>query len=208
MRRVLFAAIVLVLLFGSFSTAFAAEPQQIDDVTLGEVWWFYFNFPTLAPGSRVDAYLYRPSTLFGWPTVDFWGNPWPTVGPAYGTWFKDEPMSQQRRMSYAEDWLYTDVWGWYYAEFMMPRDEVWFPCSFPFKWKCNYVIDPWTIEYHSPVDLDAEPGMYWPWLDFSILADPQDTVSPLEVLLIGEDGFTYNIPFEVVGYYWKWTDIN
>jgi hypothetical protein len=58
------------------------------------------------------------------------------------------------------------------------------------------------------VDLDAEPGLFWPWLLFDPLADPQDTVSPLEVLLIGEDGGTWNIPFEVIGYYWKWTDIN
>jgi hypothetical protein len=207
MRRVLFATIVLVMLLGSFSTVFA-EPQQIDDVTLGEVWWFYFNFSAFDPGSRVDAWLYRPSTLAGWPTVDIFDDPWPTVGPAFGTYFKPEPVSEQRRMSFAEDWLTTDVWGWYYAEFMMPRDEVWFPCSFPFKWKCNYAVGPETMIWHSPVDLDAEAGLFWPHLLLDPAADPQDTVSPLEVLLIGPGGATYNIPFEVVGYYWKWTDIN
>jgi hypothetical protein len=94
------------------------------------------------------------------------------------------------------------MFGWYYAEFMMPRDEVWFPCGFPLKWQCNYVIDPWTVEYHSPANMVYEPGLFWPWL-----ADPMDTVSPLEVYLIDATGAGYIIPFEVTGMYWKWTDI-
>lgn len=203
MKRVLFATVALVVLLGTFSTAFAAEPQRIEQTTsalLGEVWWFYFDFEV--PGLRVDAYLYRPSTLAGWP---FPG------GPDWGTWWWTGPDSEMRRQSWPS-WQYTDDWGFYYAEFMFPRDEVWFPCSFPLKWKCNYVVDPLgTIEWHSPAEMAYEcrwvdpmvlECLQWPWP-----VDPMDTVSPLEVYLIDEFGWGYIIPFEVLGMFWKFSDI-
>lgn len=193
MKRVLFATVALVMLLGSFSTAFAAEPQRIQQVipaTLGEVWGFYFDFGE--PGLRVDAYLYRPSTLDGWPFAG---------GPGTGTWWWTGPDSEMRRQSWPK-WQYTDEWGYYFAMFMLPRDEVWYPCSFPLKWKCNYVVDPWTIEYHSPVNMVYDPGLSWPWA-----GDPRDTVSPLEVYLISELGTGWIIPFEIMGMYWKWSDI-
>lgn len=193
MKRVMFLTLVVVLL-GTASTAFAAEPQRVGtqppEVTLGDVWAFYFPFGT--PGIPVDAYLYRPSTLAGWPFVD---------PPSFGTWWWTGGDSEQRRQSWPA-YQNADMFGWYYAEFMMPRDEVWFPCGFPLKWRCNYVIDPWTVEYHSPANMVYEPGLFWPWL-----ADPMDTVSPLEVYLIDATGAGYIIPFEVTGMYWKWTDI-
>ena len=68
MRRVLFATVVLVILLGSFSSAFAAEPErveQVDTTLLGDIWIFYYDFGL--PFIGVDAYLYRPSTLAGWP---------------------------------------------------------------------------------------------------------------------------------------------
>jgi hypothetical protein len=201
MRRVLFTAIALLILLGSFSTAFAAEPQRVEEIDwaiLGEVWWFYFDFGI--PDMRVDAYMYRPSTLAGWPFAG---------GPEYGTWWWTGPDSEMRRQSWPT-YQYTDMWGWYYAEFMFPRDEVWFPCSFPYKWKCNYILDPWAMEYHSPA---AQPfECYWdgPWLiclDWPWLINPADTVSPMEVYLIDEYGGGYIIPFEILGYYWKFSDV-
>jgi hypothetical protein len=207
MRRVLFVTIVLVMLLGSFSSAFAAEPQRVEQVTpalLGEVWWFYFDFG--APGIRVDAYMYRPSTLLGWPFAG---------GPDYGTWWWTGPDSEMRRQSWPT-YQYTDMWGWYYAEFMFPRDEVWFPCSFPLKWKCNYLIDPGSpvdppvYEYHSPYAMAYEcvlDGAVLICLDWPWAVAPYDTVSPMEVYLIDEYGFGYVIPFEILGMYWKFSDI-
>jgi len=208
MRRVLFATIVLVMLLGSFSSAFAAEPQRIEQVTpalLGEVWWFYFDFTI--PYIRVDAYMYRPSTLAGWPFAG---------GPDYGTWWWTGPDSEMRRQSWPS-YQYTDDYGYYYAEFMFPRDEVWFPCSYPLKWKCNYMVDPGTpttpptYEYHSPYAMAYEcvlEGMVLYCLDWPWTPAPYDTVSPVEVYLIDEFGFGYIIPFEILGYYWKFSDIN
>jgi hypothetical protein len=209
MRRVLFATIVLVMLLGSFSSAFAAEPVRVEQATpavLGEVWWFYFPFPippsSPLPGVRVDAYLYRPSTMGGWP--------WP--GPDWGTWWWTGPDSEQRRQSWPA-WQYTDIWGYYYAEFLFPRDEAWFPCGFPLKWQCNFVVDQFgTMEWHSPymnvyecratANPFVDECLIWPWA-----VDPQDTVSPMEVYLIDEFGGGYIIPFEVLGMFWKWEDL-
>jgi hypothetical protein len=202
MKRMLFVTIVLVLLFGSVSSAFAAEPQQVEQVTtalLGEVWGFYFDFGI--PGMRVDAYLYRPSTLGGWPF---------TGGPENGTYFMPIGDSEMRRQSYPA-YQYTDQFGFYYAEFMFPRDEAWFPCSFPLKWKCNYMTAPGVIEYHSPAAMAYEcrflsptvmECLDWPWA-----GAPYDTVAPLEVYLIDQFGGGYIIPFEVLGMYWKFSDI-
>lgn len=228
MKRVMFVAIVLALLLGSFSTAFAGEPTRVEQAPLptllGDVWGFYFDFG--APGIRVDAYLYRPATSYWDPILLEWVElGWPfAVAPQFGTWWWDpttlpeDPMtvvfndSEMRRQSWPS-YQYTDIWGFYYAEFMFPRDEAWFPCGFPLQWKCNYVVDPMgTLEWHSPAAmayecrfLDANLAIIecldWPWA-----VDPMDTISPLEVYLIDEFGFGYIIPFEVTGMYWKFSD--
>ena len=101
MKRVLFATVVLVMLLSSFTSAFAAEsPDQATPALLGDVWWFYVDFGL--PYIQVDAYLYRPSTLGGWP--------W--AGPDNGTWWWTGPDSSQRRQSWPA-YQMTDVWGWY-----------------------------------------------------------------------------------------------
>jgi hypothetical protein len=194
MRRILFTAVALVMLLSLFaSSAFAAEPNRADQLIqaqLGEVWGFYFS--GFAPGERVDAYMYRPSTEAGWPFVD---------PPAVGTWWWTGPDSQVRRQSWP-DYQYADDFGFYFTMFMLPRDEVWYPCSYPLKWKCNYETAPGVWEYHSPATQPFETGLVWPWA-----GNPMDTVSPVEVWLLGESGTGWIIPFEITGYYWKWTDI-
>jgi hypothetical protein len=213
MKRVLFATVLLALLLGSFTSAFAAAPEQAEAV-LGEVWWFIGN--GFLPFERVDMYLYRPDTLAGWPFA---------VGPNFGTWFAAMPESADRRQSYPT-WQYANVWGQYFAEFMLPRDEAWYPCSYPYKWKCNWVwypgdpINPPVIEWHSPVNQgNFELGLIWPWFDDYVwwltddfaaalaAANPQDTVAPLQAKMVGETGFGFVFDFEVTGYYWKWTDL-
>jgi len=199
MKRVLLVTVALVILLGSFSTAFAAEPEQATPALLGEVWWFYFDFVT--PDISVDAYLYRPSTVGGWPFAG---------GPSYGTWWWEGPASQQRRQSWPA-YQTTDEWGWYYAEFMFPRDSVWFPCGFPLQWQCNYVVDQLgTIEWHSPYAMAYECRWINPFLmeclDWPWAVAPYDTVSPMQVWLIDEFGFAYIIDFEILGMYWKFSD--
>jgi hypothetical protein len=229
MRRVLFVSIALVILLSSFSAAFAAEPEQVvPEAILGEVWWFWAG--PWFPYERVDMYLYRPPTCVWdvilemcvspptWPATGLLGNPW--GGPYYGTWWWAGPDSEQRRQSWPT-YQYADDFGWYYAEFMLPRDEVWFPCSYPYKWKCNYLLYPGdpifppVVEWHSPANQNFFL-MPWPWwaswmspLDPNawFVADPMDTVSPLEALMIGESGRAISFPFEVTGYYWIWTDL-
>jgi hypothetical protein len=201
MKRVLFVTVVLVILLSSFSSAFAEEPAAPDQAApalLGEVKMFQADFGL--PFINVDAYLYRPSTLAGWP--------W--VGPDWGTWWWEGPDSSQRRQSWPA-YQMTDVWGWYYAEFMLPRDEVWYPCGFPLQWKCNYVVDAFgTIEWHSPYGMAYEcrpinpfvdECLSWPWA-----VEPRDTVSPLQVLLIDQFGWAYVFDFEILGMYWKFSD--
>ena len=119
------------------------NPNSASPALLGEVWWFYFDFVT--PGIRVDAYLYRPLTLGGWPFAG---------GPTVGTWWWTGPDSSQRRQSLAAYQL-TDEWGWYYAEFMFPRDNVWYPCGFPLQWQCNYVVDQLGA-------ISGTPRLVWP----------------------------------------------
>jgi len=204
MRKVLFVAVALVMLLSLFAgSAVAAEPKRTDQLIqaqLGEVWGFYFG--GFFPYERVDAFLYRPAT------VDFLGNTiWPFVDPpTAGTWWWTGEGSTVRRQSWPT-YQYADGAGYYFTAFMLPRDEVWFPCSYPFKWKCNYIVNPVTMEWHSPADqTNFETGLYWPWLDLDPAADPQDTVSPLEVWLVGDSGFAWTIPFEITGYFWKYSD--
>lgn len=226
MRRVLFLTLIVALLIPAGSV-FAA-PQQIADgvYILGEIWETpdeMFGAPIWEPGERVDAYLTRPSTLladnpdtFGWPFtwgVSIWqgtGVPWETVIP----WFPNLPASEQRRMSYAEDWLYASQWGGYYAEFLLPRDEVWFPCSFPLKWKCDFEIAPDVWETHSPQLVVVDPALAAEVLtlpapyDFILGWPPFDTVSPMVIDILdaeGEVGVQFEL--EIVGYAWYASDI-
>jgi hypothetical protein len=210
MRRLLYVLLVVAMLVIPAGTAFAKEkPEQIPDGwwLLGELWDTpdYGNpaFDVWAPFERVDAYLQRPSTLAGWPL---------TQAPIMGTWWATLDASQERRMSYAEDYFYADMFGGYFAEFMLPRDEVWFPCSFPLKWKCNF-ITPNGTEYHSPAAMAYECWMEglnlvcldWPWA-----VAPYDTISPLNVNIYNTYnmfpyGFQYEL--EIAGMFWKLSDI-
>jgi hypothetical protein len=208
MRRVLFLILALVLLMpagAAFADAPAGLSPQVPDqaapALLGEVWFFlgtgYYPF------ERVDVYLYAPSTLAGWPY---------TTGPDFGTYFMPIGESEMRRQSYAEDFLYADEFGYYYAEFLLPRDEAWYPCSFPLKWKCNYTLAGGAVEYHSPAAMAYECEgilcLTWPYA-----VDPMDTVAPMEAWMIGEYALStapspvYVFPFEVLGMYWKFSDI-
>jgi len=195
MRRVLFVTVVLAVLFSFAGSAFAAEPQRVDANyigQLGEVWFHYY--PGYASFERVDAFMYSPSTLAGWPLAD---------APVVGTWWAAIGASEMRRQSWPA-YQFADEFGFYFTAFMLPRDEAWYPCSFPLKWKCNFVIDPFTVEYHSPATQPFEAGLVWPWA-----VNPMDTVSPVEIWLVGyETGNTWVVPFEITGYFWKWSDIN
>jgi hypothetical protein len=195
-------------------SAVAAEPKRVDQLIqaqLGEVWGFYFG--GFFPYERVDAWMHRPAT------IDALGNTiWPFADPpVVGTWWWTGDGSTIRRQSWPT-YQYADGAGYYFAMFMLPRDEVWFPCSYPFKWKCNYIINPITTEWHSPATQPFETGLYWPWLDIDAAADPQDTVSPVQVWLCNmgsqcDDTIppyawapVWTIDFEVTGYFWKWSD--
>jgi hypothetical protein len=214
MRRVLYALIVVVMLVIPAGSAFAAAPANVGQPIhdgwwiLGEIWWtpdFVASDPVWMPGERVDAYMTRPSTLLGWPL---------TQAPIMGTWWMTLPASEQRRMSYAEDWLYANVWGGYYAEFMLPRDEVWFPCSYPLKWKCNYEVAPGVIEYHSPAVMAYECAWLNPYdfvcLDWPWPVAPYDTISPVVIDIFNSEApypWGYEFQLEIAGYFWKFSDI-
>jgi hypothetical protein len=211
MRRLLYAVLVAAMLVIP-ATAFADEPQmeQIPDGwwILGELWDTpdYGNpgFDVWAPFERVDAYMWQPSTI---------GGVWPlTQAPIMGTWWLEIGASDYRRMSYAEDYWYADMFGGYYAEFMLPRDEVWFPCSFPLKWKCNF-ITPTGVVYHSPAAMAYEcwfEGLNLVCLDWPWAVAPYDTIAPV-VIDIGnfENIFPYGFEYEleIAGMFWKMSDI-
>lgn len=212
MRRVLYVMIALVMVASMATTAFADEPRQEEPLYLGEL--ILVVADGFAAGERVDAWLYRPSTLAGWPFM--WA---PPTGPTGNAWWPALGASEQRRWSFAETegtpFEVADVFGIWGAVLMLPRDEVWYPCSFPLKWNCNFQVAPGVWELHSPqlVNYINFPDVleYWPWIDiFGADADPMDTVSPLEIYVLNYDPFdTYGWIFEtaVVGYDWKWSDI-
>ena len=261
MRRLLYVVLVAAMLVIP-ATAFAGEPDHlvvppIPDGwwLLGELWWTpdYGNpaFDVWAPYERVDAYMWRPSTCDVWDydlgiclcaDYDFVADVcvnatamWPLIqGTIMGDWWMTLPESDYRRMSYAEDYWYADMFGGYYAEFMLPRDEVWYPCSFPLKWKCNFLLPSWEIEYHSPAVMAYEcwfEGLNlvcldWPWAVFpgsgcpkpndesaNAIQDPGnpcDTIAPA-VIDIGnfENTFPYGFQYEleIAGMFWKYSDI-
>ena len=206
MRKVFFAVLVLALLIPVGSVF--AEPQQVSQnidgpYILGELWETpagLYGAAIWEPFERVDAYLTRPAAAypddwpFDWGPVGYWADidPWWWTGPA----------SEPRRMCYAEDWLYATEWGGYYAEFLLPRDEVWYPCSFPLKWKCDYEVAPDVWIYHSP-QVVALPEVLalldWP---------PYDTISPLIIDVMDADHeWVVSFEMEILGYTWYASDI-
>jgi hypothetical protein len=190
MRRKLFVVAVLALLVTLVpSAAFAAKPPAVEginateatitepgmDLLLGDVLYFFlvtfdpvtgdylYNWP-------VGIYLYRPDTYGGYtwtfPANFFDATDW----IAYDF---ESPVRRQTWPTYAR----SDSHANYYAKMMVPRDEAWFPCSYPCKWKCN-VFDPYSgwVEFHSPKALGftypygADSAYYmthyplfWPW---------------------------------------------
>jgi len=219
MRRVLYLLLIVAMLAVPASSVFAAEPEleQVpvtEQLYLGELLLIYTE--GWNSFERVDAWLYRPSTLLGWPLTTVVPGDGPTGNPA---WWWLGPDSEQRRWSFSETqgtvFETADLFGVWAVILMLPRDEVWYPCSFPLKWKCNYYLGSGVYEVHSPqiVNFLGFPiGLrYWPWIDvFGAAGDPQDTVSPLEIDVINYDFFApAGIQFEAVvgGYDWKWSDI-
>lgn len=217
MRRVLYLLIVVAMLAVP-ATSFAAEPRTVEQIPGGD-WYLGELVPILVGGwepfERVDAWLTRPAAVFpdGWPLV----TQAPTVGPTGNMWWWTGGASEQRRWSYAETegtiFETSDMFGVWGAILMLPRDEVWYPCSFPLKWKCNYYMEgeyflhsPQTVNYLGfPAALE-----FWPWiLDFGAAADPQDTISPLLIDVQNYGAAPMGVQFEVVitGYDWKWSDI-
>lgn len=226
MRRLLYAVLFLALLIPTGSVF--AEPQVIDQYEdgmwlLGEIWWtpdWLYGEPiweaedevTGLP-ERVDAFLTRPSTLEGWPfewgPYQFWDGVDADLLPSdyvdVDPWYLPKEQSSQRRISYAEDWLYATEWGGYYAEFLLPRDEAWFPCSFPNKWACDFEVAPNDWVYHSPQLVVWEPGGAQEGI---LLWDPYDTVSPLVVDIQDEEKeFGVQFQLEIIGYTWYASDI-
>jgi len=235
MRRVLYVLIVVAMLAVPASSVFAAEPQIVEQIPGGD--WYLGELVPISvggwlPGERVDAWLTRPATedALGntiWPLV----TQAPPVGPTGNLWWWTGGASEQRRWSFAETqgtpFETADMFGVWAAILMLPRDEVWYPCSFPLKWKCNYYDALEGAYYlHSPQTLNFAPSYcdedglncmpfpvafrYWPWMDiFGAAADPKDTVSPLWIDVQNYGVVPAGVQFEVVitGYDWKWSDI-
>jgi len=233
MRRVLFVSVVLALLLGTVGTAFAqdngcGEKPSYPAAQLGQVKEFWIT--GYDAYERVDMHLHRPSTL---------GEKWPwqcpvddaevvSDGPYYGTWFASAPATDptEFRQTFPA-WPYANAYGAYYGEFMLPREDTWYPCDWPLQWKCNWVWypgDPLTrpdIEYHSPAyQGNFEYPLIWPWYDEYVLwdtenilaalayANPKDTVAPLEAIVYSAEHKPVFFRWEITGYYWKWTDLN
>lgn len=245
MKRLFVIVAVLVVALMVASPAFAANPPQKPDgvasqgytafapawdpfefdpayTILGTVWDFEFWMTDpdgfLAPNMPVDVYLWRP------PTVDILGNAvWPlAMAQTAGTWFLPTVSSEVRRQSWPA-FQGTNEVGYYYSEFMLPRDEVWYPCSYPCKWNCNF-WDPIqnVAVYHSPaliVPIYRQPidefwylfyPLYWP---YDLM--PEDTVHPLTAWAFIGDGpagagsWIENAywEFEIGGYFWSTRDL-
>ncbi|MBN1137396.1 MAG: hypothetical protein JXM73_12475 [Anaerolineae bacterium] len=235
MKRLFTVFTVVFVMLMVASTAFAATPPQKPDglveqswqafapawdpwefdpayTILGSVWDFEFWLTDpggfLAPFTPVDIWLWAPSTTGGWPLA---------MAQTAGTWFLPIGASEVRRQTWPT-YQMTDSVGYYYSEFMLPRDEVWYPCSYPCKWKCNFWDPIQGIEiYHSPlvqVFVYRQPvgsfwyllyPLYWPWA-----GDPMDTVAPLTAwAFLGNGVWVENAywEFEIEGYYWTTRDL-
>jgi hypothetical protein len=214
MRRVLYTLLVLALLVPAGSVF--AEPQIVQQTpdgqwVLGEVWTTpddLFGMPIWEPFERVDAFMTRPAASYpdGWPFE--WGPVgfWEDVDP----WWWSGPQSAQRRMSYAEDWFFASEWGGYYAEFLLPRDEVWYPCDWPLQWKCDYEIAAGVWEVHSPQLVIVEPDPADPWGGeiFFLNWPPFDTISPVVIdIQDAEKELGVQYQLEIIGYTYYASDI-
>ncbi|MFC2015590.1 hypothetical protein ACFLUM_01515 [Chloroflexota bacterium] len=233
MRRFLFAVLIVAMLAVP-STALAADPEPDYVLQLGDL--MTFNWVGFTPLERVDAFVTRaPTAAFdpvtgecdysvgtGWP-LETGGVPIP---PLTGSGWKRECRSEQRKLTrelvdpVTGDKLgsaveYANAFGRFNEIMMLPRDEVFYPCSFPLKWKCNYEVGLGVWEYHSPVQMNYDPVLvlagedYWPWLDDSVFADPRDTISPLWVDVLNFDPLnplTGHWDVECNGMAWKWSD--
>lgn len=219
MKRALFILTILALLLpltafaegpqeGDYQAVAAETPQQ-NFFILGEQIEFAFfvidpfGFPI--PDFPVDIRLYRPSTEFGWPLFQ---------AQTPGTGYLIVGESEMRRQSWPA-YQATNEFGLYYAKFMLPRDNVWYPCGYPCRWECDF-YDPFTDtwERHSPlvvVDLYKSfedwlfAPLYWPWIA------PADTVHPMEAWAF-EGGTWYVLgggvwELEIDGYFWKTSDL-
>jgi hypothetical protein len=221
MKRVLYTLVVIAMLAVP-TVALADEPQVVEQIPdgwwlLGELWWTPDALAATNlwnPFEPVDAYMTRPSTF----DVDDEGNVivvWPlTQAPIMGDWWLGMGASEQRRMSYAEDYFFANMFGGYYAEFMLPRDEVWFPCDWPLQWQCNFVVDPFTIEYHSPAAMAYECIQTDPWnllcLDWPWAVAPYDTISPVVIDIFNTQApYPWGVQYEleIAGMFWKFSDI-
>jgi hypothetical protein len=232
MKKIVYAVVVLAMLALPVSSAFASEPNVSDawipapgyygDVVLGQP--LPFAATGFIPNSRVDGWLFRP------PTVDLWGNPlpWPlnyvpnTPPTAAGYAWALLGGSNIRRVTFAETegtvFERADSFGNYLVPVMLPRDEVWYPCSFPLKWKCNYNIGTPAEEFHSPRFMVYGPGtpLQWPWIDgipgvlpaFGAASDPQDVISPLWIIVSDYQDPQYGWVWEatVLGMGWVRSD--
>jgi hypothetical protein len=160
---------------------------------LGSVQEFAFYlvdpYAALAPFHQVDIWLQRPPTINGagdvvWPFGDS------TDPRQFGGWFMATGESEMRRQSWPT-YATTNELGYYYAKFMLPRENTWYPCGYPCNWQCDFV-DPigGGTEYHSPyaivpvyrIPLDNPDAIYWP-LSYPLYwpngDNRQDTFAPL-----------------------------
>jgi hypothetical protein len=140
--RLLFVIALLTMVVG---TAFAGpEDPPAPTVSWGE---FILGDPMAitgfgyAPGLHLNIGLYRPDTVGGYAWI------WAPPAGRTATYYEVPPSIETRRQAevYALD---NGSWA---TVFMLPRDEAWYPCSFPLKWKCPGTMPmstatgtPWT----------------------------------------------------------------
>jgi hypothetical protein len=170
----------------------------------GPVWGTWWWGSSLY--ANVNAYMAPPED----PTLPFQDN---------ASEFRRMNLTARCAVQPCEDpvYLFADGFGWYYAKFMHSRDNVWYPCGFPLRWQCNFWANEFVYEFHSPSIVAYEclgpfQCLTWPKDPvLGIVLNPRDTVSPLEVHVQGalyDYGSPWYIePYEVVGYYWKWSDV-
>jgi hypothetical protein len=169
-----------------FTTVSAGFDVQLGDFVLG---WNAAIDPVtgaLLLNWPVGAYLHRPWTPtatandLGAP-ADVYAWRFPGTFADATQWIVGYPMSLWRRQSHNGGPVTSDRFGFFYFGFMFPRDEAWYPCSYPCKWKCNVLAIPqYTyVEMHSPAALTfvytdrpawgpafwqaAHWPLFWPW---------------------------------------------
>lgn len=197
MNRKLYAFLALAVLIALVpASAIADSPQapapvKTDatiiqpgfDLLLGD--YLLFGLPIQDPVTGfyllnwpVGGYLYRPATpgVPGAAADQYaWWFPGNFADPTQ--WIAGTGDSQVRRQTGVGT---TDALGYFYGFFMVPRDEVWYPCSYPCKWKCNVYSIPLGeyVEMHSPAAITfqynaptldqaiwwmSHEPLFWPW---------------------------------------------